>query len=131
VQLISYDEARRRALEYLRCQETARREERLLRIEGLSSREREALGPEDYPFDESDDSLALQEDGTIEEKFGWVFFYNTKKYVETGDVRYCLFGNAPIIVSQPNGKIYVTGTAYPVEHYIENFKRFGDPHREE
>jgi hypothetical protein len=36
--------------------------------------------------------------------FGWVVYYNTKKYIETGDEHYALEGNSPLLVSA-DGKV--------------------------
>jgi hypothetical protein len=55
--------------------------------------------------------------------FGWTFFWNTKKFVETGDHKYGLIGNAPIIVDRTDGKLYVTGTAHPLDHYLAEYRR--------
>jgi hypothetical protein len=62
------------------------------------------------------------EELTREYDFGWVFFYNTRAYVETGDEMQMAVGNAPVIVSR-DGAVHVTGTAHPVEHYIDLFRR--------
>ncbi len=67
--------------------------------------------------------LAVMEDRTREESFGWVFFYNTKRFVETGDVQWALGGNAPLIVDRRSRELHVTGTAHPIEHYIDEFRR--------
>ncbi len=69
------------------------------------------------------DELVLQEDKTIEKPFGWVFFYNSKKFVETRDFHYALLGNAPLIVDKESGDLHVTGTAKPTEYYIEEYER--------
>lgn len=34
----------------------------------------------------------------LEYDFGWVFFWNTKRFMESGDHRHGLVGNAPLIV---------------------------------
>lgn len=69
-----------------------------------------------------DFELVLLEDETITEEFGWVFFYNTKKFQETGDFRDMLGGNAPIIVDIGGGQITETGTAYDIDHYIDEYR---------
>src|ERR1700733_1541778 len=51
---------------------------------------------------------------TMERTWGWVFFYNSKSYLETRDFRYALAGNAPYIVNRQTGELRVTGTAYPI-----------------
>jgi hypothetical protein len=63
------------------------------------------------------------DDSTRETEFGWIFFYNAKEYLETGDFRFCLAGNAPLFVAKHDGAIYVTGTARPVEQYVEEIER--------
>jgi hypothetical protein len=54
----------------------------------------------------------------IERDWGWVFFYQDKKYLETGNAIYSLAGNAPYIVNRHTGEIIETGTAKPIEEYI-------------
>jgi len=48
---------------------------------------------------------ALVEKHTIERPFGWVFFYNSKEFVETGIGRYRVYGNGPIIVNRFTGAL--------------------------
>ena len=67
------------------------------------------------------DCVVLEEE-TIEKSWGWVFFYQSKAYVETGDFREMLGGNAPIIVNRNTGKLTHTGTAYEIEHYIKEYE---------
>lgn len=62
------------------------------------------------------------ESKTIEKPWGWVFFYQSKSYVETGDFREMLGGNAPIIVNRNTKELTYTGTAYDIEHYIREYE---------
>ena len=66
--------------------------------------------------------FVLVDELTREYEFGWVFFYNTRAYLETGDEMQMAAGNAPVIVST-NGTVHVTGTAHPVEHYITLYRK--------
>jgi hypothetical protein len=65
--------------------------------------------------------LALLTEHTIEFELGWVFFYQSRKYIESGDYRDMLGGNAPFIVNKNDGSIHVTGTSYRIEKYIEDY----------
>jgi len=65
--------------------------------------------------------LVLLDDKTIEKDFGWVFFYDSKDHAKTGDIRYALAGNAPVVVTR-DGVIHETGTALPLETYLERFQ---------
>ena len=67
--------------------------------------------------------LIVIDDQTIEEDFGWIFFYSSKRYLETHDIRYAVAGNAPMIVDRRDGSIHFTGTAEPTEKYIERYKK--------
>jgi len=121
--MIENEEARRRVLAHLAEREADSRKMADLRT-NLSTSEREVpgLGPEEDVL-----GLVLIEDATIEEDFGWVFFYQSQRYLESGDVSDMLAGNAPIIVSRVDGSLHETGTAHSLEFYVENFKRSGNP----
>lgn len=66
--------------------------------------------------------LGLADSETLEKKFGWVFFYNSKEYIETRNFRSMLAGNAPFIVDRTSGEVHVTGTAKPIEDYITDYE---------
>lgn len=67
--------------------------------------------------------LMLIDGATLERDLGWVFFYNSRSFLETGNFRDALVGNAPIIVDRRDAKLYVTGTANPIEDYIRDFEQ--------
>jgi carbon-monoxide dehydrogenase medium subunit len=56
-----------------------------------------------------------------------VFFYESRRFLDTGDERDRLMGNAPILVCC-SGDVHLLGTTLPVEQYIENFRVSGDPY---
>jgi hypothetical protein len=76
----------------------------------------------------SGDEIIILDDATIECQRGWMFFYTSKRWEETKDIRYALGGNAPIIVEKSTGKLHVSGTAHPAQHYIQRFELTGNPH---
>jgi hypothetical protein len=67
--------------------------------------------------------LQIIEDATIEKDLYWVFFYNSKSYLEEGDLSDRLAGNSPLIIDKIHGNIYETGTAKSVEFYMEEFEQ--------
>ncbi|AEG00867.1 YrhB domain-containing protein [Methylomonas methanica] len=75
-----------------------------------------------------DDEIVLVDSATIERSWGWVFFYTSRKWSETGDIQYALAGNAPVIVERDTAKLIETGTAYSAEHYIDRYELTDDPH---
>ena len=58
-----------------------------------------------------------------EHDFGWLYFYDGSVHAETGNPGDALVGNAPLIVDRADGKLYVTGTAHPIEHYLQAYRR--------
>lgn len=75
----------------------------------------------------SDDEPVILDEATIEKPWGWVFFYTSRKWRETQDIRYAVGGNAPLIVEKETGRVLETGTALPIEHYVSNYERCGNP----
>ncbi|MBV9773515.1 MAG: hypothetical protein JO040_06170 [Gemmatimonadetes bacterium] len=65
---------------------------------------------------------------TIEKPYGWVFFYDSARYLETGSISDALAGNAPVLVTADRGEVHVIGTAHSVEHYLQAFERTGSVH---
>jgi hypothetical protein len=63
--------------------------------------------------------LVLFHSATMERDFGWVFFFGAS------DPSVLLLGNAPFIVDRKHGSIHTTGTAYPIEEYLESYARMG------
>ena len=64
----------------------------------------------------------LLEEETMHLDFGWVFFYQSREYLQSGNLSYALAGNAPIIIDRQTGQISETGTAYSVDYYIEKYE---------
>jgi len=70
----------------------------------------------DYP-----ESLVIT--GDQEFDIGWAFFYNTERYCHTGELADMLAGNSPILVDRRTGEVLATGTAHPIEHYVDAYTR--------
>src|SRR6267154_429592 len=69
------------------------------------------------------DEYAIIEDDTIERPFGWVFRYDTKKYLETKDPKYIRPGNGPLVVERVGGTTAFLPTSLPPRKAIEEFER--------
>ncbi|HXA65059.1 MAG TPA: YrhB domain-containing protein [Bryobacteraceae bacterium] len=65
--------------------------------------------------------LRLLGEHTIESDFGWVFFWQSQRFLETGNSSDQLAGNAPLILGRRDGALQVTGTAHPIERYIQRY----------
>jgi hypothetical protein len=71
---------------------------------------------------QADDEWVVVPEDTIERKWGWVFGYQSSRYLETGKISYALAGNAPYIVNKYTGEIKATGTALPLEQYLKEYE---------
>lgn len=116
--MINYEMARKLALEHIKkvkndLQPTERRKR-------LTPKEREILG---LPAADEECSLVLIDEATIYEDFGWLFFYQSEKYMETRDISDMLIGHGPLIISKFDGGIHQTGSAHSVEYYIEEYRK--------
>jgi hypothetical protein len=60
---------------------------------------------------------------TIEKPWGWVFFYQSRAWLETRQTRHMLVGNAPYMVNRYDGSIRTAGTAYPIGYYIAEYEK--------
>ncbi|WP_246504550.1 YrhB domain-containing protein [Bradyrhizobium agreste] len=50
------------------------------------------------------------------------FFYQSIEFLDNGVASARLAGNAPIIVDRNTSELRVTGTAKPLEHYLEHYE---------
>ena len=77
------------------------------------------LQPEDLPPVEP----AIIDAETIERPGGWVFFWNTRLYVETGDLEHALVGPGPIYVRRQDGSVSSLVSAEPIDREIRRHER--------
>ncbi|HZH31862.1 MAG TPA: YrhB domain-containing protein [Pyrinomonadaceae bacterium] len=62
--------------------------------------------------------MIILDEYTVEKDYGWVFYWTSRPWRETGDFKHALAGNGPIIVSRSDGSLYHCGTAPPIEDRI-------------
>lgn len=68
-------------------------------------------------------ALVILDSETVEKSFGWIFFYQSGRYLKSGNISDMLAGNAPIVVARADGRVHATGTAFPVEYYLDQLAR--------
>ena len=78
----------------------------------------------------SKSDCVLVEGATREYPRCFVFIYQSKKFVETGDFGEMLVGHGPVLISREDGRVFETGSAFPTDHYVEAFEACGDPYGE-
>ena len=68
------------------------------------------------------DIFGIIDSATIARPYGWVFFYQSRSYLESGNELEMLAGNAPLIVNRFTGSVTVTGTAHPIGYYLAEYE---------
>ncbi len=63
-------------------------------------------------------ALMLDDRETRTESWCWVFFYNSRAYIEDGNEIEALAGNGPIVVEKATGRMHALTAAYPVEDQL-------------
>ena len=75
-----------------------------------------------------EDELIIYDEKTIEYPWGWVFLHGSRLWRDTGEIKYAIAGNSPLLYERESGRILVTGTAHSFEQYVANYERTGNPH---
>jgi len=70
-----------------------------------------------------DGQARIVRESTIAKPYGWIFFYQSIEFLDNGVVSEQLAGNAPIIVNRNTSELRVTGTAKPLEYYLEEYEK--------
>lgn len=70
----------------------------------------------------SDDSLIILDEHTIEKEYAWIFFYQSKKYKETKDIRFLVGGNGPLFISKTNGQVASFRTGLSIDEMIDQYE---------
>lgn len=75
----------------------------------------------------SNPDCALVEGATCEFPGCFAFFYQSKKFIETGDFAEFFVGQGPVLISRADGRVFETGSAFSLDHYVAAFEACGDP----
>lgn len=73
-------------------------------------------------FELEEDRVVVLDSATVRKQYGWVFFYQSQRYVKSGNPSDMLAGNGPIVVLEADASIHELGTAYPFEMELRLFE---------
>jgi hypothetical protein len=65
---------------------------------------------------------ALHERVALAKPYGWVFFWDGREYLETGNPRKRFAGNGPVIVNRVNGEVRATSAALPLDVSLAQYE---------
>lgn len=84
------------------------------------------LANKTWGYPTADEVLVILHDHAVESAFAWAFTYNTRSFVETGDIMRALGpGNGPIIVVKATGAAYQMPSAYSAREALRVFESEG------
>ena len=63
--------------------------------------------------------MIILDEYTVEKEYGWIFYWTSRAYHETGDFQYAIAGNGPILISRADGALYQCASAPPLEESIQ------------
>ncbi|MGR3794835.1 YrhB domain-containing protein [Vannielia sp. SX4] len=69
----------------------------------------------------SDHDFVIEDDRTMERTYGWIFFYNTRAFLASGDPMDTMPGTGPIVVLH-DGSVVPMPTSMPPEQAILRFE---------
>ncbi len=73
--------------------------------------------------------MELLDDLTTDYDFGWTFSTQSSEFVRTGDMLDMAVGHGPFLVDKFTGVLWSTGSAFPTDACVANYRATGDPSR--
>lgn len=71
--------------------------------------------------------LVIDDDAAQEHDFGWLFFVNSREFIESRDPMFMLVGAGPIFVERDGGRLIHTGSRCSLDCMLEAYRACGDP----
>jgi Immunity protein 35 len=71
-----------------------------------------ALANREWGFPRGGEELVILHQWTEESEAAWAFVYNTRSFVESGDMMQSLVGNGPVVVCKATGEATLMPSAY-------------------
>ena len=68
------------------------------------------------------ENMDIIQDATVEMHYGWVFFSQTKQYIESRDFRHQAIGSGGTLVEKTTGNTYNFGSAFSLEDNLKIYE---------
>lgn len=68
------------------------------------------------------DPWRIVKEKTVEKPFGWIFFYNTVRFQDTGNPIFKLAGNGPVFVNKFTGDVRMYGSLPRFEDVLSQYE---------
>lgn len=66
--------------------------------------------------------LVIVAEETITRPYGWIYFYATREFIETGNILHALGGNGPVVVESQSGRATSLPSNQSVEESIRQYE---------
>lgn len=66
--------------------------------------------------------IAIDDGATQDEGWCWLFFYNSRAYLETGSFSHALAGNGPFVVEKETGQVHKLVTGRTIEEQLKELR---------
>ena len=71
----------------------------------------------------NENSVVILKEKTIERSCGWIFFYESRLWVQTKKIKYRMVHNCPIIVDRLDGKVSYFDTGQGIDAGVEYYEK--------
>lgn len=75
------------------------------------------------PEHDEDERRVVADRATRERSYGWVLYIQSKRFLETGDPNYQIYGSSAFIVTRSDGKVHMLTHAKKSEEAIAIWER--------
>ena len=69
------------------------------------------------------DKLVIVDEYTIEKYYGWIFFFNSERFLQTGNIFASLGGNGPVAFEVLGRRVTMLGSGREPEEEIRLFEQ--------
>ncbi|MAP07566.1 MAG: hypothetical protein CMM00_01640 [Rhodopirellula sp.] len=67
------------------------------------------------------DDIVIIDPYVLEDEAAWVFPYNSKRFLDTGDINFALMSNNPVLVCKRTGELHTYPGALSAEDMLQAF----------
>ena len=78
-----------------------------------------AFASKEFNLSDEGDEVRVIVEKTLEFNTGWVFFYNSARFLDSGDFAFMLLSNKPIFVEKGSGRQRYLRTDIPFSEQVE------------
>jgi hypothetical protein len=75
-----------------------------------------------YTMEDKRDVISIVDDLIVEKEWGWIFIYQSRRWIDTRDRRYMVLGLCPIVVEKYDGGLYYLDEGTSMEECVHKYE---------